>query len=591
VATLRQQIVQDRTDDTAKILGFTDKDMAFLRLAHSIITGTSIHAFDDADLVDGGQDKQVDMMTIEQGDDEASIYIIQGKNTHSFSSNALIQLRNGLHWVFNKSKADLVTLGNKKFQDKIFEYRSTVSGLGPANIRVVVAFVTNGVTAKLSDEFMQEAKTIREEYDNDTFESFELLIYGCDELVRQINTAEKKNKKINAKIKIRYDKNNPSLIKYHSEGLKGVVCSARGRDIARIVNNDTSGFVFDSNIRRFLGGRGAVNLDIRKTCTDKNSSHLFWFLNNGITIACDSFDPVTDPDNAHIKIKNIQIVNGCQTATTLALAAKDKALEADVYVLLRIYEAPVKLVDRIVLTTNNQNKISSRDLRSNDQVQIAMQQRFERFNLYYERKVRQFDKIAGVDASRIAPNEIVAQSYLAVVLKKPSDARRRKYRVWGDLYDKIFSGDTAIEPYVISFQLHRLAALWLRASGNTAETDDLTRRLAKNGVFHIARIAAFNWRGGDDWVVKEGDFAEQITSLEKKPKEMDAYFKAALDTFKKLVHDDPKYASDIDGAMKSTNLDEDIDRVLHGSKLSAKSTKVRRATAPKKKKKAASAKE
>ncbi len=163
--------------------------------------------------------------------------------------------------------------------------------------------------------------------------------------------------------------------------------------------------------------------------------------------------------------------------------------------------------------------------------QIAMQQRFERFNLYYERKVRQFDKIAGVDASRIAPNEIVAQSYLAVVLKKPSDARRRKYRVWGDLYDKIFSGDTAIEPYVISFQLHRLAALWLRASGNTAETDDLTRRLAKNGVFHIARIAAFNWRGGDDWVVKEGDFAEQITSLEKKPKEMDAYFKAALDTF------------------------------------------------------------
>jgi AIPR protein len=571
--SLRQQIVQDRIDETAKVLGLADRDRAFLRLAHLIITAQSIHAFNEADLVDGGQDKQIDAITIEEGDDEeATVYIIQAKNTESFSSNALIQMRNGLHWIFDKTKADLQGLGNAKFRDKVLEYRSVQSGFGPSNIRIVVAFVTNGHTSALSDEFKQEAKTIREEYDNGTFEKFDLLILGSDELVEQINAAEKKNKKINADIKIRYDANSPSLIKYHSQGLKGVVCSAPAREIARIVNADPSGFVFDSNIRRFLGGRGAVNTDIRNTCTSSESSHLFWFLNNGITIACVSFDPVTDPDNPHVKIRNFQIVNGCQTATTLAQAMLDKKLEADVFVLLRVYEAPDNtLVDRIVLTTNNQNKISSRDLRANDRVQVEMQQRFEKFKLHYERKFRQFDKAPGVDASRIAPNELVAQSYLAVVLKKPSDARRRKYKVWSDLYDKIFSAQ-AIEPYVISFLLYRLAVQWLRSSGNTSSPNDITRRLANNGAFHVARIASFHWRSGDDWSGKGGAFLEQIDTLEKTPQKLVSFFADALKTFTAIVSGNPQYASDIDGAMKSNNLDADIDRHLYLSNTPGRAT-------------------
>ena len=338
------------------------------------------------------------------------------------------------------------------------------------------------------------------------------------------------------------------------------------REIARIVNADPSGFVFDSNIRRFLGGRGAVNTDIRNTCTSSESSHLFWFLNNGITIACDSFDPVTDPDNPHLKIKNLQIVNGCQTATTLAQAMTDKKLEADVFVLLRVYEAPDNtLVDRIVLTTNNQNKISSRDLRANDRIQVDMQQRFEKFDLHYKRKFRQFDKASGVMAARIAPNELVRKIF-SQSFSKPSDARRRKYKVWSDLYDKIFSA-RAIEPYVISFLLHRLAVQWLRSSGNSTSTDDVTRRLANDGDFHVARIASFHWRRGDDWSAKSGVFPKQIDVLEKTPQKMDSFFDYALKTFAGIVRGNPQYATDIDGAMKSNNLDAEIDRQLYTSKV------------------------
>src|SRR5262249_39781363 len=153
----------------------------------------------------------------------------------------------------------------------------------------------------------------------------------------------------------------------------------------------------DLNIRRFLGTRGGVNADILRTCTDLQSSYEFWFLNNGITMICDSLDAVTDPDNPHIKLTNTQIVNGCQTATTLALAQREGQLAADVRVMVRIYETTnTDLVDKIVLTTNSQNQISSRDLRANDTIQVDIEKACTIYGFHYERKLRQFDN-SGVD--------------------------------------------------------------------------------------------------------------------------------------------------------------------------------------------------
>src|SRR5262249_18784361 len=146
---------------------------------------------------------------------------------------------------------------------------------------------------------------------------------------------------------------------------------------------------------------------------------------------------------------NMQIVNGCQTAATLALAQRQGILAPDVRVLIPIYETQdVDLVSRIVLTTNNQNKISSRDLRANEPAQLDMEQAFRIYGYYYERKPRQFDDQL-IDISRLFTNEAVAQWYLAMVLKNPADGRSRKYKVWGELHARIFSGDN-VEPYIIA---------------------------------------------------------------------------------------------------------------------------------------------
>jgi len=48
------------------------EDEAFLRFAHHLLTGRRLYAFDD-DLVDGGQDMQIDAVTIEADDSAADV--------------------------------------------------------------------------------------------------------------------------------------------------------------------------------------------------------------------------------------------------------------------------------------------------------------------------------------------------------------------------------------------------------------------------------------------------------------------------------------------------------------------------------------
>ena len=559
---LRQQIIQDRVEEIVSQLNVPE-DMAFLRLSHSLMINESLHSFHPADFVDGGGDKQIDVITIHQVGQEANIYILQMKKENGFSSNSLIQMKNGLNWTFNKTRADIASLKNVKLKDKILEYRSVQSELGPSNINIIIGFITNGESSRVSDEFIQEVKTISDQYDNNTFSSFKVHIWGADELVEQINRIERTERKIDADIPIRYDTNNPSLIKYHAEGLKGLICTVSAYEIAEIVNNDPEGYVFDANIRRFKGKAGAVNRDIYNTCSSLEEGYQFWFLNNGITIVCDNFDPVTDPDNPHIKIKNLQIVNGCQTASTLALAAKDKKLPKDVRVLLRIYEtAEISLVDKIVLTTNNQNRITARDLRANDSIQFDMERGFRKYNYYYERKSYQYKKKDNVSVKRIVVNELVAQSYLAIVLRKIADASRRKYKVWGDYYEQIFGRKMIIEPYIISVLIYKYTSVWLHEKYGKS-SDDLLRKLANNGAFHVARMGSYLWKGDDNWRIEETELLMLLRKIEEEPKQLDKFLEEGFMLLVNIIKQEKKYLQDIDVALKSSNLDSDVDACLY----------------------------
>lgn len=200
--TLRQQLVADRIANLVTSIGIP-QDQAFERFVHSLVTGQSVHSLDPADWVDGSQDKQIDLISIEEDDDEAEIFIISAKFTEGFSSNAIILTRNGLGWMLNRPRAEVATITNEAFRDKILEVRSVLSGIGPSNVRVRCYFATNGLTSTLSSEYQQEVRGILAEYDNRTFAEFSFETLGADELVALINRIERRTRSIDADVPLR----------------------------------------------------------------------------------------------------------------------------------------------------------------------------------------------------------------------------------------------------------------------------------------------------------------------------------------------------------------------------------------------------
>ena len=80
----------------------------------------------------------------------------------------------------------------------------------------------------------------------------------------------------------------------------------------------------------------------------------------------------------------------------------NEKLQDDVRVLVRVYATDTPdLVQRITLTTNSQNRITDRDLRANDRVQVDIQKvKREKYQYLYERKNKEYRALRWTPLSR-----------------------------------------------------------------------------------------------------------------------------------------------------------------------------------------------
>jgi hypothetical protein len=116
ILELRKSIIDDRIDSIATNASIPP-DQAFLRLVHSLIANVSYDELEPEDIVDGGQDKQLDVVTVDEtADDTATILVIQTKDTPGFSSNVLIQMANGLSWLFERPRSEYENLTNQRLR-------------------------------------------------------------------------------------------------------------------------------------------------------------------------------------------------------------------------------------------------------------------------------------------------------------------------------------------------------------------------------------------------------------------------------------------------------------------------------------------
>jgi len=456
-------------------------DQAFLNLCLGLVSDLDENNIDDDVIVDGAGEKQIDAVYIYDSGRKI-IDIFQTKKTNGFSSNSIIQVGNGLDWIFEKNESLIKKLSNIKFRNKINDIRE----IWDTNLKVNVYFCTLGDDTEIPKESLEEKNSIVEKYKKILNGNFSFQIIGAQSLYNLILQREKNPIIINEQIKYEYHQDIANLLDYYINDFKGVICTVKASEIARIVKN-YGNTLFEANVRRYLG-ENKVNRSIFDTCTSAENSPLFWFYNNGITIVCEEYNVSRAPRNPHVEVKNAQIVNGCQTAVTIFNASKKRQLSKDAKVLVKIFSTKSEgFIEKITEATNNQSSITSRDLKANDKLQIIIEKHLkEKYNYYYERKRNQYKDQSAIDKDVIINNEKVAQAFLAIGKKKPSAAKTsKKYLFSDEYYEEIFSN--SVERLLISYKIVEHAIFKKR--DKTKSEDDASLKIY--GFLHVARIMAY----------------------------------------------------------------------------------------------------
>ena len=181
------------------------------------------------------------------------------------------------------------------------------------------------------------------------------------------------------------------------------------------------------NPRCYVGlTRGGVNQAIQESMRNTGLNE-FSLLNNGITVICNDFlysDRNAEPEVATILVTNPQIVNGGQTAFTLAHLLENPE-DVDHFrnkeVLVKFITLPDRdnmtdVIEKISKATNSQTPVSMADRKSNDENLVKLQNYlFNTHGLLLERKRGQFyDAVQNglVDKDSIVSSELLMRLLL-----------------------------------------------------------------------------------------------------------------------------------------------------------------------------------
>lgn len=244
---------------------------------------------------------------------------------------------------------------------------------------------------------------------------------------------------------------------------------------------------FNDNVRQYRPRHSVNKAIISSALADSN--YQFFYLNNGVTIICENCNYTPHVRNQKIQLENLQIINGGQTSHSLFEAykkAKEKIRAIDILVRICIAKKDTALAEQISESTNNQIPIGSRDLKANDFIQKKLQDEFELFGYFYERKNNQYSEIDNV---KILNNELLAQLYLAYELDAPAEAKNNKNQIFSNLYELIFneesiSAEKLLDIYNAYLPLARIKKE-IQKKKRKKELESEKDAFASRAIFHI----------------------------------------------------------------------------------------------------------
>ncbi len=407
-------------------------------------------AGDHADMItDGGNDRGIDAIEIIEKDAQAEVYLFQGKYRESqattdktINDTEILKISAFLHELFDKSE-DLLRTGNLPLTEAvrriwILHERGVV-----CRYRVVLCSNDQGLSGS--------AKTLLDGAIR-SLPGVDYETYGASDLIRDIGVEGRARESGLLQVV------GKEAFERADGDIRGVIASVDARSFVKLIQTEDGRSIkrhlFDDNLRVFLGANGGYNSEIIATATSSDS-HLFWYLNNGITITCRTYSYNKGHTNPVIRIDDFQIVNGAQTSHSLLEAARSSpdALE-NVVLTVRVYATDrTDIAERVAVATNSQARIQSRDLRANHPIlkklEIALLER----GFYFERKRNMHadrDDKQRLDALKLG------QIIMSYYLREPDKARTESDSIFADRFSAVFHEHHNIEELCRVVELYRV---------------------------------------------------------------------------------------------------------------------------------------
>jgi hypothetical protein len=195
--------------------------------------------------------------------------------------------------------------------------------------------------------------------------------------------------------------------------------------------------LFEDNVRDFQGINN-VNTEIEETI--EHDPAKFILLNNGITVVCKNFDLI----GKKIKIKNPQIVNGCQTSHVLFYAQK-KGLDISTVPINVKFVATenLEISNQIVRGTNRQNNVLDEAFETTKKFHKDLQDFFDAFSgdyerLYYERRSKEYSHLPQIKQTQKINLRILTQYFVGMFLDKPEVSHRHESILLKDFANTLY---------------------------------------------------------------------------------------------------------------------------------------------------------
>lgn len=439
--------------------------------------------------LDGELLSDVDDATPRRGSNQIDVFIFTAKHHDTFKQEPVVHLYATALDLLDLTKSDDDL--SSRYNDDLLACRSIFKSCliktarGTPHLNLAFCYLSRGDSDKVgesirarSDALVAECSTLF----SDCTVTFNY--YGAKELL----AASRKLKDFSA-------------ILTFEEG----PVSRGGTDyvgLARIANYyrfvvDSDGklrrYLFESNVRDYVG-RTSVNKSIMQTLRTRVSSEVedFWWLNNGVTIIANRAKVI----GKDLHLDNVQIVNGLQTTESVYKYFQQSGpVEDSRCILVKVLVTSQKaLADRIILATNNQNKVDFASLHATDKIQRDIEDVLEAGGWYYDRR-KNFYLNQGKPSARIVSMTFMSWVVMAALLGRPSQCGARwRYLRSGGLYHAIFS-----EQY--DLQMYRAALEFCRAIESSMVSMDFhvqpyeARSYTKIYRFLYVHLYALLWCG------------------------------------------------------------------------------------------------